>query len=173
MFPNFLSTEQAAEYVRNNINWSLREPFTLRPNLLPKAHHGLLRQLRASRGDVPEGPASPQTMGHHPQFCSLPALIDGREQSMTKTKTTARLRSTDEFLAEGTSEGNPCSSSGSHRSSEISSFILPSTSSSSKWETSSSGRAVLKKRGRTLEKVVHEVVAEGIVFLGLAEHLDI
>ncbi|KAJ8432190.1 hypothetical protein Cgig2_013732 [Carnegiea gigantea] len=41
MFPNFLSTQQVAEYVRDSFNWSLRESSTLRPNLLPKNHHDL------------------------------------------------------------------------------------------------------------------------------------
>ena len=41
MFPNFLSTEQSAKYVRDNFHWSLRESSALRPNLLPKIHHGL------------------------------------------------------------------------------------------------------------------------------------
>ncbi|KAJ8433817.1 hypothetical protein Cgig2_017887 [Carnegiea gigantea] len=40
IFPNFLSTEQAAEYVRDNFHWSLRELSTLWPNLLHKNHHG-------------------------------------------------------------------------------------------------------------------------------------
>jgi len=48
---------------------------------------------------------------------------------MAKTNTTTRLRSLDELLAEGTSEGKPCSSSGSHRSSED--VEVPSTSTNS------------------------------------------
>ncbi|KAJ8419925.1 hypothetical protein Cgig2_014325 [Carnegiea gigantea] len=41
MFPNFFSTEQVAQYVRENFLWSLREPSILRPSLLPKKHHSL------------------------------------------------------------------------------------------------------------------------------------
>ena len=41
MFPNFLSTEQAADYVRVNFLWPLRESSILRPSLLPESNHGL------------------------------------------------------------------------------------------------------------------------------------
>jgi len=41
MLPNFFSTEQATEYVKENFLWSLKESFTLRPSLLPENHHGL------------------------------------------------------------------------------------------------------------------------------------
>jgi len=40
MFPNFLSIEQAVEYVWENFLWSLRESSTLRPSLLLENHHG-------------------------------------------------------------------------------------------------------------------------------------
>lgn len=65
---------------------------------------------------------------------------------MVKIKMTARLRSPNELLVEGTSEGNLHSASGSRRSSDE--VESTSTSSSSDGETSSFGRAMLKKRGR-------------------------
>ncbi|KAJ8433871.1 hypothetical protein Cgig2_021254 [Carnegiea gigantea] len=34
-FPSFRGTVQAAEYVRDNLRWSVRETSSLRPNLLP------------------------------------------------------------------------------------------------------------------------------------------
>jgi len=37
-------------------------------------------------GDVPEGPASPQTVGHHPQFPGLLTLIDGRVVAYISSK---------------------------------------------------------------------------------------
>ncbi|KAJ8419666.1 hypothetical protein Cgig2_033948 [Carnegiea gigantea] len=41
LFPNFASTEQAAEYVRDNFRWSLRDPSALGPRPLPLDYHGL------------------------------------------------------------------------------------------------------------------------------------
>ncbi|KAJ8422130.1 LOW QUALITY PROTEIN: hypothetical protein Cgig2_024217 [Carnegiea gigantea] len=54
-------------------------------------------------GDVHEGKDGPQIKGWHPQFSSLPALIDGRAvRKMAKTKSTPRMQSPDELLAEAT-----------------------------------------------------------------------
>ncbi|KAJ8423520.1 hypothetical protein Cgig2_011981 [Carnegiea gigantea] len=75
------------------------------------------------------------------------SLTDVQERSMAMTKTTAWLRSPDELLAEGTSEGNPCSSSGSYRLSDDAEVHFTSTNSSLEGETSSSRSVVLKKRG--------------------------
>ncbi|KAJ8440230.1 hypothetical protein Cgig2_023995 [Carnegiea gigantea] len=41
LFPNFTSTEQATEYVRDTFRWSLRESLALCPNPLPEDYHGL------------------------------------------------------------------------------------------------------------------------------------
>ncbi|KAJ8420253.1 hypothetical protein Cgig2_014907 [Carnegiea gigantea] len=62
-------------------------------------------------------------------------ILDFQERRMAKTTTTARLRSPDELLAEGTSEGNPSSSSGSHRSNVEVELESASTSSSLEGET--------------------------------------
>ena len=66
-------------------------------------------------------------------------MLDFQERRMAKTKTTTRLRSPDELLAEGTSEGNPSSSCASHRSSTEVKVESTSTSSSLEGETSSFG----------------------------------
>ncbi|KAJ8441084.1 hypothetical protein Cgig2_000345 [Carnegiea gigantea] len=39
--PNFTSTEQAAEYIRDTFRWPLRESSALHLNLLPEDYHGL------------------------------------------------------------------------------------------------------------------------------------
>ncbi|KAJ8434092.1 LOW QUALITY PROTEIN: hypothetical protein Cgig2_005771 [Carnegiea gigantea] len=41
LFPNFTSTEMAAEYVQDTFCWPLRECSALRPNPLPEVYHGL------------------------------------------------------------------------------------------------------------------------------------
>ncbi|KAJ8445074.1 LOW QUALITY PROTEIN: hypothetical protein Cgig2_022594 [Carnegiea gigantea] len=41
LFPNFVSTKQAAEYVRDHFQWALRDPSTPSPRLLPSDYHGL------------------------------------------------------------------------------------------------------------------------------------
>jgi len=94
---------------------------------------------------------------------AIDCMLDFQQNRMAKIKMTARLRSHDELLAEGTFEGNPCPSSGYLKSSiEVEST---SANSSSKGETSSSG-GMRKKRGRAQEKPIQEVVAEGSVFPG-------
>ncbi|KAJ8427762.1 hypothetical protein Cgig2_024306 [Carnegiea gigantea] len=45
MFLTFLSTEQAAEYVRKNFLWPLRESSILQPSLLPENHHSFYPNL--------------------------------------------------------------------------------------------------------------------------------
>ncbi|KAJ8444402.1 LOW QUALITY PROTEIN: hypothetical protein Cgig2_026606 [Carnegiea gigantea] len=95
-----------------------------------------------------------------------PSIFDPlsrHERRMAKTKMTAQLRSPDELLAEGTSEGNPRSSSSSHRLSAKVEVESTSTSSFLEGEISSSGSAMLKKRCRAREEPVQEVVAEGMV----------
>ncbi|KAJ8433284.1 hypothetical protein Cgig2_014193 [Carnegiea gigantea] len=90
---------------------------------------------------------------------------------MAKIRMTGRLRSPDELLAKGTSKGNVCSSSVSHRSSvEVEST---STSSSLEGETSGSRRVVYKKRGRAQEEPIHKVMAERTVFSGASARSDI
>ncbi|KAJ8434187.1 hypothetical protein Cgig2_004658 [Carnegiea gigantea] len=73
MFTNFLSTEQVAEHVRDNFNWSLRESSTFRPNLLPEDHHSLCPNFEllvamryAHSSHIPK------------MFFGLLTLIDGR-----------------------------------------------------------------------------------------------
>ena len=41
LFPNFASTEQVAEYVRDTFHWTLRESLALGPKPLPMDYHGL------------------------------------------------------------------------------------------------------------------------------------
>ena len=41
LFPNFANTEQAAEYIRDNFRWALREPSAPGPRPLPLDYHGL------------------------------------------------------------------------------------------------------------------------------------
>ncbi|KAJ8422196.1 hypothetical protein Cgig2_000661 [Carnegiea gigantea] len=201
MFPNFSSTEQAVEYVRENFLWSLRESSALRPSLLPENHHGLfpnfdllmaMRYAHNSRisemaqaifyamvlNDAAELGLSSRTAmdsSSSPPFESLNSLCVSSSLSsippstllpiswnacrMAKTKMTFQLRSLDELLAEGTSEGSPRSSSGSHRSSVEVEVNSTSTSSSLEGETSSSGRAMLKKRGHAWEELIQEVVS--------------
>ena len=42
LFPNFTSTEQAAEYVQDTFRWPPREPLALRSNPFPEDHHSFL-----------------------------------------------------------------------------------------------------------------------------------
>ncbi|KAJ8419411.1 hypothetical protein Cgig2_025508 [Carnegiea gigantea] len=155
-----------------------RGPLMPIPLLVMRSSCVYMSSSYSSSGNVPERLAGPQIGGRHPQFPSLLALIDGREIDvavdrmldfqecrMAKTKTTTWLRSLDELLAKGTSKGNPHSSSGSHKSSIEVEAKSTSPSSSSEGETSSSGTVMLKKRGRTREEPVQEVVADGMVHL--------
>jgi len=41
MFPNFLSTSQATDYVRESLLWPLRDLSSRCPSFLPENHHGL------------------------------------------------------------------------------------------------------------------------------------
>ncbi|KAJ8434128.1 hypothetical protein Cgig2_024246 [Carnegiea gigantea] len=41
LFPNFTSTEEAAEHVRDTFRWSLRESLAFHQNPLPEGYHGL------------------------------------------------------------------------------------------------------------------------------------
>ena len=79
-------------------------------------------------------------------------MLDFQERRMAKIKLTARLRSPDKLLAEGTFEDNPHSSSSSHKSSVEVKVEFTSSSSSSEGETSSSSRVILKKRSRAKEE---------------------
>ncbi|KAJ8421146.1 LOW QUALITY PROTEIN: hypothetical protein Cgig2_027444 [Carnegiea gigantea] len=44
-FPNFASTKQAVEYIRDNFQWALREPSAPGPRPLPSDYRGLCRPL--------------------------------------------------------------------------------------------------------------------------------
>ncbi|KAJ8428712.1 hypothetical protein Cgig2_028195 [Carnegiea gigantea] len=100
-------------------------------------------------------------------------MLDFQEYRIDKIRLTGRLRSLDELLAEGTSEGNPYSSYGSHRSSVEVKIKSVSTSSSSEGETSSLERAMLKKRGHAREEMVQEFMGEEMVFPGASARSDI
>ncbi|KAJ8433087.1 hypothetical protein Cgig2_014135 [Carnegiea gigantea] len=173
----------------------------------------------SSSGDVRGGEAGPQVEGRHPQFPNLPALIDGRVVAevarqnkcrepkkipygipifepgtplMAKTKSTLRIRSPDEFLAEGTI-GNPsvlpqsnpgaettsCSSSTSSRSGSLSSAAGQSSRSSSSQGASTSASptssprpssSLPKRKNRTPR--ITEIVAEGTEFPGAPTRSD-
>jgi len=112
-----------------------------------------------------------------------------------KNQVPPRIRSPDEFLAEGT-QGNPysapsssksgaevASTSTSSTSGETSSFSFDyssrhsslegaSTSSSSHEEPSALGKSVLKRKGRSSVGLVPEIVAEGLEFLGALAYSD-
>jgi len=45
LFPNFPSTEQAAEYVHDHFRWSLRDPMDPSPRPLPSDYHSLCPHL--------------------------------------------------------------------------------------------------------------------------------
>ncbi|KAJ8434594.1 hypothetical protein Cgig2_025020 [Carnegiea gigantea] len=91
-------------------------------------------------------------------------MYDFQECRMARIRLAGQLGSPKELLAEGTSEGNPRSSSGSHTSSiQVESA---SARSSSKGKTNGPGRAALK-RGRAHEEPVQEDVAEEVVGEGI------
>ncbi|KAJ8441091.1 hypothetical protein Cgig2_000352 [Carnegiea gigantea] len=227
-FPTFCDTTHAAEYVRGNLRWSLRESSSLHPNLLPlhfvalcpefdhtlklrwdiveawllsieerlrdtqvpclvkmvynpQPHLKVTSRLRDvplpssdKDGDIPEGLADPQ--------------VEGAIRTKNgKNQVNSRIRSPDELLAEGT-QGNPCSarsslkpgaqvastitsstlggtsSSTSDRSLRHSSSERASTSSSLHEGPSTSGKSVLKRKGRSLVGLVPEIVVEGPEF---------
>ncbi|KAJ8424705.1 hypothetical protein Cgig2_025454 [Carnegiea gigantea] len=99
VFSYFLNTEQAVNHVRVTFMWHWREQIRP-PHSLPEGYHGLrpnfdldvaeastrdfcIPELTmslscSSGGKIPERSADRQTEGCHPQFPSLPALIDGR-----------------------------------------------------------------------------------------------
>ncbi|KAJ8422571.1 hypothetical protein Cgig2_006744 [Carnegiea gigantea] len=264
-FPNFISAEMAAEYVRDTFQWPLRETSAQRPNPLLADHHGLcpgvdlsvatqypqdstileivqaifytmvvndimeldltcrltvecmmwvmpqlnwapiefwlenidcrLKRAQASRAVNP--PADPASSGAPIEDSGL--SVPHQVRQMSKMKSTPRIKTPDELLSKGTLKGNICSASSPPRpridvlpthsnssfagastslsdeasadssddeSSSRSSSGKASTTSSMQVEPSAPRRAVLRKRGRTPTKPVHEVVAEGFVFPG-------
>ncbi|KAJ8420701.1 hypothetical protein Cgig2_012719 [Carnegiea gigantea] len=113
---------------------------------------------------------------------AAPGLTDVQERRMAKPQSTPRIRTPDELLAEGTTEGNlwptaevmPTStsslrdgaltSSSSNEASTSSSLDGASTSSSSRGASSSLRRVVPRKRDRAQVEPVFEVVTGGTVF---------
>ncbi|KAJ8423526.1 hypothetical protein Cgig2_030021 [Carnegiea gigantea] len=209
IFPNFLSIEQAVEYVKENFFWSLRESSTLRASLLPENYHGLCPNFdhfvimrHTHNSHIPEMTQAifyamvlndPVELGLSSKIVidymmsvllelngaswefdrAVDGMLDFRECRMAKIRLTGRLRSPDELLAQGTSEGNPCSSLGSHTSSVEVEVESTNSSASSEGVTSSSRKAVLKKRGCTYEEPVQEVVVDGMVFPEVPARSDI
>jgi len=98
-------------------------------------------------------------------------IHDFLERMMAKIRMTTHLRSPNELLAKGTSEGNLRSSSGSHGLSIK--FRFTGTSSSLEGETSGPRRLVLKKRGCAREEPARKVVAKGMGFPGAPKRSDI
>ncbi|KAJ8428638.1 hypothetical protein Cgig2_017137 [Carnegiea gigantea] len=80
---------------------------------------------------------------------------------MAKTKSTPRIRSPDELLAERT-QGNPCSAPSSSKLRAEVAF----TSTSSTSRAFDSGKSVLKRKGRSPITLVAEIIAEGPEFPG-------
>ncbi|KAJ8422440.1 hypothetical protein Cgig2_019157 [Carnegiea gigantea] len=103
---------------------------------------------RSSSGDVPEGLAGPQVVGHHPQFPSLPAFIDGR------------LYPGGDLLLLSDSSSRCSSSEG------------VSTSSSYHEALSAPAKSVLKRKGHSPVGLVLEIVAEGQEFLRVVTRSD-
>ncbi|KAJ8446985.1 hypothetical protein Cgig2_006613 [Carnegiea gigantea] len=120
---------------------------------------------------------------------AAPCLTDVQEQRMARTQSTPRIRTPDELLVEGTTEGNLHStlisqgpsaevvsastspsrdgvstSSSSDEASTSSSLDGASTSSSSRGASSGPRRAVLRKRDRAQVELVLEVVVDGTIF---------
>ncbi|KAJ8444831.1 hypothetical protein Cgig2_008888 [Carnegiea gigantea] len=149
-FLDFLSTGHTVNYIRTTFLWCLREA-SCPPRPLPEDYHGLCPYLDL---DMSEESSLDFHIPKMTQAIFYTMVLNEAERRIAKTKTTARLRSPDRLMAEGTSKGNPPSSSGSSRSSTKVEVESTSTSSSLEGETSSSGRAMLKKRGRAQKKSV-------------------
>ncbi|KAJ8419789.1 hypothetical protein Cgig2_010900 [Carnegiea gigantea] len=159
----------------------------------------LMLDLQEWRWDIVEAWLLPieESLGT-PKFPALLrwfTILDPQVRRMAKTKSTPRIRSPDELLAEGT-QGNPCSAPSSSRprvevaSTSISSMSRGTSPSSSdrSWRHSSSegasmsssshkvsstlGKLVLKRKGCSLVGLVPEIVAEGLEFLGAPTHSD-
>ncbi|KAJ8447869.1 LOW QUALITY PROTEIN: hypothetical protein Cgig2_012004 [Carnegiea gigantea] len=126
---------------------------------------------RAQNGGAPEGLAGPQVEGCHPQFPSLPALIDGRvrQRQMAKTKSTPCVTTPNELLAEGMQGTSSSTSDGLSR--RLSSEGA-STSSSSHEGPPTAGKSILKRKGRSPSRPVPEIVAEEAEFPGAPARSD-
>ncbi|KAJ8425255.1 hypothetical protein Cgig2_015862 [Carnegiea gigantea] len=142
LFPNFTGTEQAAEYVWDTLRWPLRESSALCPNPLPKDYHGLclgfdlgVATQYAHNFNIPEMVQAifyAMVLNDAVEL-GLSCRIDA--QRMAKTKFTPRIKTPDELLAEGTTEGNFYSALGSQR---LGAEVLSTSSSSSSVGTSAS-----------------------------------
>ncbi|KAJ8424066.1 hypothetical protein Cgig2_028739 [Carnegiea gigantea] len=109
------------------------------------------------------------------EYSSTPSILSMEEeaQRMAKTKSTSRMRSPNELLAEGTLEGNPCSAPSSSRPvAEVMGRrrVRPQKGRQQVLRPAKGlplrGGFVLKKRGRAQVEPIPEIVANGPDFPG-------
>ena len=105
---------------------------------------------------------------------AISCMSNVQECKLLKTKTTVKLKTVPELMAEGYSAGNSHYASDSLRQSVE---VCSTSSSPSEWRGvaySSSSHSLVSttKRGRPQEAQSHEVDVEGACFAGAPEHSD-